>query len=169
MRKIVQWIGMGVLLFGLNSVLAQPKGCSDAEKSHQFDFWIGEWEVTSNGKLAGHNSIQPILGGCVLQETWRGASGSAGTSLNYYNPSTKQWHQFWVWRNGTTLPLLSGEYRDRAMTLYGETKDKQGHPIRMRITWTHNEDGTVRQLWEQTGDEGKTWKTLFDGLYTKSS
>ena len=26
-------------------------------------------------------------------------------------------------------------------------------------------DGTVRQLWELSGDGGLTWQVLFDGLY----
>ncbi len=33
------------------------------------------------------------------------------------------------------------------------------------ITWTPNADGSVRQHWE-TSEDGKTWKTAFDGLYT---
>ena len=49
----------------LGAALASPQSpakCSD-EKSHQFDFWIGEWEVYSGEQLAGHNRIEPILDG----------------------------------------------------------------------------------------------------------
>jgi hypothetical protein len=146
---------------------AQGGGCADAAKSHQFDFWIGEWEVTSGGKVVGHNSIQPILDGCVLQETWAGAGGSAGSSFNYYNPKTDQWHQFWVWRNGTTLPLLSGKYADGKMMLAADSVDAKGKPVKMRITWYNNPDGTVRQHWEASSDAGASWQTRFDGLYRK--
>jgi len=38
--------------------LAQPVG-GCVEKSDQFNFWVGEWNVTANGKQAGTNSIQP--------------------------------------------------------------------------------------------------------------
>ena len=42
------------------------KPCTAAE-NRQFDFWIGDWDVTTpNGKAAGTNRINPILGGCVL-------------------------------------------------------------------------------------------------------
>jgi hypothetical protein len=52
-----------------NPIAAQvAPTCSEDEKSHQFDFWIGEWDVYSQEQLAGTNSIRPILGGCVLQE-----------------------------------------------------------------------------------------------------
>ncbi len=144
--------------------------CSDA-KSHQFDFWIGEWEVTANGKLAGTNRIEPILGGCVLQENWTGAgaSGTSGTSLNYYNPTTGKWHQFWVWQSGVPLPMLSGEYEDGKMVLEGKGPNSKGEMLHHRISWRNNEDGSVRQHWEISKDDGKTWQTSFDGLYRKKS
>jgi len=35
-----------------------------------------------------------------------------------------------------------------------------------KVTWTLNEDGSVRQHWETSSDQ-ETWKTAFDGLYVK--
>ncbi|MCZ6650014.1 MAG: hypothetical protein O7D35_05035, partial [Acidobacteria bacterium] len=90
---------------------AEPAKACSSDEAHDFDFWIGEWDVVADGKLAGTNSIQPILDGCVLQEMWSGSQGSAGSSLNFHNPRTGKWHQFWVWRNGTTLDL-SGAFKD---------------------------------------------------------
>ena len=147
---------------------AQAPSCSDDEQSHQFDFWIGEWEVFAGDEQAGVNSIQPILDGCVLQENWKGAKGSAGSSFNFYNPQTSKWQQFWVWRNGTTLDL-SGGIEDGKMILSGVSEDRDGKSVVNRITWTPNSDGTVRQLWEQSTDGGKTWAVSFDGLYKKKS
>ncbi len=92
------------LLLGLPAHAQAPKGCAD-EKSRQFDFWIGEWDVFAGEVQAGTNSIRPILDGCVLQETWAGAGGSAGSSFNFYDPSRKRCLQFLVWRNVTTLEL----------------------------------------------------------------
>jgi len=164
-----------VLILGMLAVLsvapihgAEPAGACSTDQAHQFDFWIGDWDVYANGKLAGTNSIRPILDGCVLQETWTGAQGSAGSSLNFHNPRTGRWQQFWVWRNGTTLEL-SGSFADGKMVLEGEGKDREGKKLRNRITWYDNEDGTVRQHWEQSRDEGKTWQTSFDGMYKKKS
>jgi len=147
------------------AIAQQQPGCSD-EKSHQFDFWIGEWVVYSGEDLAGHSSIEPILDGCALRETWSGAKGSAGSSFNFYKPQLGQWQQFWVWRNGTTLELTGG-FKNGQMVLEGESKDGEERPIRNRITWYDNTDGTVRQHWETSADEGNTWKTAFDGLYRK--
>ncbi|MDJ0842011.1 MAG: hypothetical protein QNK37_36245 [Acidobacteriota bacterium] len=157
-----------VLLLCLTAPVQTGK-CADDVKSHQFDFWIGEWDVYAQGQLAGANSIKPILNGCVLQETWSGASGTAGSSFNHYNPATGKWHQYWVWQNGTTLPLLTGGLENGSMVLSGEQKGKDGSITLHRITWTPNKDGTVRQHWQTSKDSGKTWATSFDGTYKKKS
>jgi hypothetical protein len=36
------------------------------------------------------------------------------------------------------------------------------------MSFTPNSDGTIRQLWESSADEGKTWTPLFDGIYRRS-
>jgi len=79
--------------------------CSAAEY-HQFDFWIGEWDVhTADGKLAGTNRIEREYDGCVVHERYVGARGYSGESLNTYDSGRKVWHQTWV-DNQSTLLLL---------------------------------------------------------------
>jgi hypothetical protein len=143
------------------------KQACDAPEAHQFDFWIGDWEVkTPDGKPAGTNRVEQVLGGCALQEHWVGARGMTGTSLNMYISSSKQWHQTWIDDRGNLL-LLDGTYRDGAMVLTGEGKPQAGSstPPRQRITWSRLDGGDVRQLWEQSLDGGATWKVVFDGRY----
>jgi hypothetical protein len=47
----------------------------------------------------------------------------------------------------------------------GTGKD-EGRPVKHRITWTPNADGSVRQLWESSGPNGQ-WVVVFDGLYRR--
>src|SRR4030088_2370503 len=63
--------------------------------NRQFDFWLGRWRVTdvARKKFDGTNDVTRELGGCVLQEHWKGVEGSAGTSFNLYDASRKRWHQ----------------------------------------------------------------------------
>ncbi len=80
----------------------------------QFDFWIGVWEVhTPDGKAAGTNRIERILGGCVLQESWIGAGGMRGMSFNMYSAADQQWHQTWVDSGRTWQDAFVGLYRRR--------------------------------------------------------
>lgn len=128
-------------------------------ETKQFDFWIGEWEVTlPNGKPAGVNTIVPVANGRGLLENWTGASGGGGKSLNAYHAVKRQWQQYWVGSDGTVLELVGGLNAQGAMVLSDAAN---------RITWTPNADGTVRQFWETTKDGGKTWTVAFDGLYRR--
>ncbi|MBT8401916.1 MAG: hypothetical protein KJO98_15685 [Rhodothermia bacterium] len=154
------------MLTGL-AASAQSSTSPCSEKSQEFNFWIGEWDVTAGGNPAGHNRIEPILGGCAIQETWNGSGGSAGSSFNFYNPQLEKWQQFWIWQNGTTL-YLTGDYADGRMVLKGDSQNRNGQTVANRVTWFDNDDGTVRQLWETSTDGGETWSVAFDGLYTKT-
>jgi hypothetical protein len=137
-------------------------------ESRQFDFWLGEWNVTNPaGKAAGQSRIEAIAGQAALLEHWTGAGGFTGKSLNAYNAAKKQWQQFWVDNTGGVLEL-GGGLVDGHMVLTGE-HDVRGVHRTERITWTPNADGSVRQHWEQSADGGKTWTTAFDGLYRKKS
>jgi hypothetical protein len=142
-----------------------PPPCSEPEY-RQFDFWVGDWDVwTPKGNLAGTNRIDRILGGCVLQENWKGARGLTGYSFNTYDPGDQKWHQTWVDDQGTLL-LLSGEFKDGKMVLSGATPARgTAKAALQRITWSPLPDGSVRQLWESSEDGGKTWTVAFDGNY----
>jgi hypothetical protein len=142
------------------------KPCSAAEH-RQFDFWIGEWDVTTpDGKEAGTNRIESILGGCVLYESWTSASGqSQGHSFNVYGPDGK-WHQTWVDNGGLLLELVGGLEGGR-MVMSQERTGPDGKPALHEISWTKLETGQVKQHWRVTTDGGESWNDAFVGIYTK--
>jgi len=144
-------------------------GPCDAPEYHQFDFWIGDWDVTAGEQAAGTNSIRPLHGGCVLQENWRsaGPDGVTGSSFNIYDRHTGKWHQTWV-DSGGTLLQLDGGLVEGAMVLSGSRPAPAGGTALHRISWTPYPDGSVRQLWEVSQDQGTSWNVLFDGLYSKA-
>ncbi len=140
------------------------EACAGAEH-RQFDFWVGDWEVTdANGEVAGTNEITRVANGCGLSEYWRGAAGRNGTSLNWYDPAGGEWHQVWV---GLGLYLhLKGGLEGNRMVLSGERATASG-PVIDRISWTPQKSDQVRQLWEFSPDGGATWQVVFDGIYRR--
>jgi len=151
-----------------SGIPAPATPCSSAGY-HQFDFWIGSWDVASGGQPAGTNSIHPIHNGCALQENWQGTGegGVSGSSFNIYDQATGLWHQTWV-DGGGTLLQLDGGLVDGVMVLSGQRPARDGSVmVKHRISWTPNPDGSVRQLWEASKDDGGSWAVLFDGLYTR--
>ena len=136
--------------------------------AHDFDFWIGDWEVFGpQGKQAGTNTITSMFGNGMLHEHWHGKGGVEGRSINAYDEARGVWHQTWMDATGGVL-LLDGGLRDGAMVLEGRAANGEDPSVmeRQRITWTH--DGTeVRQLWESSADDGATWTVAFDGRYRR--
>jgi hypothetical protein len=155
-----------VVLLGAAAAQSQtPPACGSSEHA-QFDFWIGEWEVhTADGKLAGHNRIEKLHGGCVLREHYSTPGGYSGESLNLYDARRGRWHQSWADSSGLLL-LLDGGLVEGSMQLQGEVPGREGAAVQHRITWTPLEDGRVRQHWQSRSGEGE-WSTAFDGVYSR--
>jgi hypothetical protein len=146
---------------------APPAPCATPQ-DRQFDFWLGDWNVTdrASGKPVGTNRITSELKGCVLEEHWNGAGGEHGNSFNHYDAARKVWHQTWVDDHGGIL-YLDGGLRDGAMVLSGRRRTRAGKTVVDRITFSRAADGSVRQHWEISPDGGPTWTTSFDGIYRK--
>jgi hypothetical protein len=143
-----------------------PSPPPPAETGH-FDFWLGEWTVTTpDGRVAGTNTIERVANGRGLLETWTSARGGHGRSLNAYNPTKRQWQQFWIGGDGMVLELAGGLNAQGAMVMTGASSAPNEAKLN-RVTWTPNPDGTVRQFWEVSKDDGRTWTVVFDGRYAR--
>jgi hypothetical protein len=181
MLRAIRYAILSLVVFAMSDLSAQTTPptpatqqappCADATR-RQFDFWVGSWDVTGpKGNAVGRSRVESRLGDCVIHEHWFGKGGSIGESFNIYNADTHRWEQYWVDNSGSRLHLVGGLV-DGRMVLEGR-HDKPdaatGITGRERIAWTPNADGTVRQLWESSKDDGKTWTVSFDGLYHKAT
>lgn len=164
------------ILFGTTFLLATgtlaaqtppraPQDCSSSDH-RAFDFWLGEWEVTANGSLAGQNLITSTQGGCILHEHWTGTGGSTGESFNFYDRSTGKWNQLWIDAQGNVL-RLEGGFEEGSLRLAGTTRGRNGGSTLQRLAFIPRSDGSVRQLWESSTDGGVTWVVVFDGRYVR--
>lgn len=162
------------LLGGAAATAAEPPAsCGEIPAAHSLDFWLGEWVVRdASGTLAGHNRIEPILGGCALLEHWTGATGAEGKSLFYFQAWLEEWRQVWV----TAGPLRPGSVKEKRLVEHmddggvrfqGEVAIAADRSILDRTTLTPLADGRVRQLIEWSGDGGETWNPGFEGYYAR--
>lgn len=139
-----------------------PASCSSPEY-HQFDFWIGNWEVTDVADpktVSAHARVERILDGCVLKETYVGSSGVTGQSFSIFDRTRGVWHQTWVTSHGQLL-VVEGGLTDGKMVLSGADKTPDGKDRLVRGTWSPEKDG-FRETAVRSTDGGKTWEPWFD-------
>jgi hypothetical protein len=150
---------------------ASPVPCEAAEY-HQFDFWVGHWDVYPTGKekLVAHSLIESLYGGCAIRENWMPLVQPGGGSLSSYVPHERIWRQTWVDSSSARVDFTGG-MKDGAMVLTGLWRDVNG-PGKdgiVRMTYSKSEGGSVRQLGEVSTDDGKTWGPSFDFTYKPSA
>lgn len=165
--------GMLASVFALALVQTQPvtppppspPACA-APEHRQFDFWVGEWSVTPTGKdqVVASSVIEKLYGGCAIRENWMPLRGSAGGSLNNYVDG--RWRQTWVDASNSRVDFVGGLVAGK-MVLVGEWKGVLGvgKDATIRMTYSRNADGSVRQHGEFSTDYGVTWSTNFDFTY----
>jgi hypothetical protein len=145
--------------------------CYQDKHNHEFDFWIGEWDVyvTGTNSYAGHSIIQRISGGCAILENWQSAI-SEGKSLNFIDDSTHKWKQVWVgsYPNGKQN-FDNGEYKDSVMRFSFTTLDPQGQTLLGKFSFFNEGPSQVRQLNETSSDNGKTWTVSYDFTYKRKN
>ena len=141
-----------------------PPGCDKDQERHRFDFWLGEWDVTTRGGTkVGASVIQSVSKGCALLENWTGANGGQGKSLNAYNPLMKQWQQFWIGADGSVNEYRASKFDGASLIFLMDSSS--GPDSIVRLTFTPLDSATVRQHSQSSSDGGKTWKTQYDLYY----
>lgn len=143
-----------------------PAGC-DSPESHQFDFWVGTWEVFPAKKpdtKVADSLIEKLYAGCAVRENWMPLQPGAGGSLNAWNPTEGKWRQTWLDSTGTFADFKGG-WNGTAMVIEG-TWPQPGKPSQMtRMTYTPLPDGSVEQAGVTSDDNGATWQPSFDLIY----
>jgi hypothetical protein len=148
-----------------------PKGaaCDDAQH-RQFDFWVGRWSVSPTGKddVVAESLIEKLYAGCGIRENWMPKNHQDGGSLNAYVPTERAWRQTWIDSDGGRADF-TGTWNGKAMVLVGTWPAPDGRMRIVRMTYTPNADGSVRQFGEASIDNGSTWTPDFDFTYRKST
>ena len=133
-------------------------------ENHEFDFWIGEWDVTWGEGVRGTNRVEKILDGAAIQENFNG-DGLIGMSVSVFSKEDDRWHQTWVDNSGSYLDFV-GEFSDEKMIL-SRTGIVNGNAIKQRMVWHNITENNFLWNWERSEDSGSTWKILWEIQYQR--
>jgi hypothetical protein len=129
-------------------------------EAQQFDFWLGDWDLTWGEDGRGTNRITSILDGCVIQEEFDGTPSISlkGMSISTYNSAFGKWQQTWVDNSGGYLDFVGG-FADGKMTLSREATI-DGKPVRQRMVFYNIQPDELDWNWERSDDGGQTAYSL---------
>ena len=134
-----------------------------------FDFWVGEWEVYVGSTKVGENTISKQEGGCAVLEQYTTARDYVGQSYNYYDPADELWKQIWIDKTGGISNYVESERKDGYLQFISTDRSRPASYANLRMTFSQNEDGSVRQHIEQQAAENQAWQTVFDGRYVRKT
>lgn len=145
----------------------------DSPIHHQFDFWLGDWQVfdAKTSQLIAMDHIEKQFEGCAVLQRMTWVSDQfrnphykyrlAGMSLNVVRGD--QWVTMWVDNTyGGGLIVEGGLQKDGSMALTTPTPRGGRYT---RGVWIANPDGTVRNVGYVSKDGQSNWTRYFEYLY----
>ena len=167
-RRILAALAVVLQVVSARASPAPVPPCSDPPY-RQFDFWLGEWDVfdaSDPAKAVARVTVEPILDGCGVLESYADTEGHEGRSFSIYDASRRLWHQTWITNHGQLL-VIEGGLRSGRMELAGTDLAGYGAPPRwVRGSWEPLAGG-VREVGTRSLEGGRTWEPWFDLLFRR--
>ncbi len=132
--------------------------------NYEFDFWLGEWELTWGENDRGINRIERIMNGAVIQENFE-SEEYKGMSVSVFSKEDNHWHQTWVDSSGSYLDFVGG-VEDGKMILM-RNGIVEGKPVKQRMVWYDIAENNFQWNWERSDDEGATWRAIWKINYQR--
>jgi hypothetical protein len=141
---------------------SNQKPCSAPEAS-QFDFWIGDWNLTWSDSLHGSNRVEKLFGNCTVHENFSDPRlNYLGQSWSVYNPTTKIWQQTWIDNMGGYIDLTGGMRGDSMVLTTAEknvpVKFSPSGKLISRMVFYNIKSDSFDWSWEASTDSGESWK-----------
>jgi hypothetical protein len=153
--------------------------CDDA-RSHELDFWVGDWNATIRTRKApdsdewseahGRNVITKTLGGCAIEERFEADGPESpwhGTSVSRWFESEAAWRQAWVDDQGSWL-LFTGGRDAEGFVLTAAPRTKDGVVSQMRMVFRDITASSFMWRWERTTDAGASWRPMMTIAYVRA-
>lgn len=176
MRKMILVATAFVLGVLASSVAAQgaedsatvTSNCTAPEAS-QFDFWLGEWNLTWADTGRGTNHITKDFDGCVVREDFStaGEQPYRGSSASVFDTKSGKWKQTWVDIAGGYLDFVGGWEGDK-MVLSRTAFDTSGNAFLQRMVWFNITNDAFDWNWEKSTDDGEIWNVVWAIKYERA-
>lgn len=161
---------LAVSLFAVDSLVAQ-QAKSDSDQSRAFEFWVGNWKTEMTNypkweKKKGRDQVRSHLNGRLIEEVF--FKGNQGENFQrgylFYLQREKRWQHI-------IYDVNWGEYK-----FYGQRKGDRivltslkddTRPGSRRETFYNIKENSFDYLWEESHDNGKTWKAFWRVKYRR--
>ncbi len=144
-----------------------PRIVRAPEWRHDFDFWIGAWDVqlrTLQKDNSWKDSVQAkaeiysVLGGKAILELWDSPK-IKGFSLRYYDVKQNKWVLYLNWPGGnqSSIGTLTGNFRHGRGEFFASSKSSDGQTSISRYTFSDIKPDSLRWDDAYSKDSGRTW------------
>jgi hypothetical protein len=146
----------------------QQAPCS-APEAAQFDFWVGNWELSWKDSVRGTNRIEKLWGNCVVHENFNDpAQGYRGESWSVFSNRTRKWQQTWVDSRGGYI-ILTGGMEGNELILYTPLVDAPGGKVYYRMRYYNITPQSFDWSWDSSKDEKQTWQPAWTIHYKRKA
>jgi hypothetical protein len=138
------------------------------ERNTQFDFWIGKWDLYSEGSMMGTNTVDTILEGNAIEENFVEFPPDPfhGKSWTTFNAVTQKWEQTTVDNKGHHS-FFTGEFKNDTMTLVRDFLNAKGEKRKQRMLFYNIAPNGLEWNFAVSANDGKTWATLYMVVYKR--
>ncbi|MFZ1686011.1 MAG: hypothetical protein WAU70_01200 [Flavobacteriales bacterium] len=165
MRRLRSFLLLGTLCSALFTA-AQDS----TPMTTQFDFWIGQWDLTWADGGKGTNTITKEMNGHVVHEHFADpATNYHGESWSMWDAPANKWKQTWVDDQGNYMAFEGGQVEDRMELSMHQPDKKTGEPVLWRMVFFNITPNAFDWEWRSSPDEGKTWELKWAIHYVRRS
>jgi hypothetical protein len=141
-----------------------------AAPASQFDFLAGQWTLHDpSGARVGQSRVVVQAPRALLYEERVVGNNSPQPLWLVNSERTGGWAQLFVGVLGLVreFPMIStpGEW---PVVMGADVVQRDGSPVRFRLTMTRASDNESRRILERSGDRGTSWAPVFDYTYRRA-
>jgi hypothetical protein len=139
--------------------------CFSDSGAKGLDFLVGDWDLrTMTGQTVQHTIIRKELANCGLVQHDTVPNGYVAVAMHQWDRGEKLWRQGYADVRGV-FTSWRGRAAEARIAYIQDSVPGSAH--RQRSTFWRVDSNQVRQVFEESENNGGTWRVTFDGLYVR--